>query len=81
MQWKVHLLSSRPKEIDDSAMTQQSPLLTDDDLTMFTGNGITPQVVTEQTHGNTEHHYPSRQRRPPARYRETVTQGGGGVVT
>ena len=70
---RCHQDQLRKREIDDSALTQQSPLLTDDDLTMFTGNGITPQVVTEQTHVNTERRYPSRQRRPPARYREPVT--------
>ena len=72
---RCHQDQLRKREIDDSALplTQQSPLLTDDDLTMFTGNEITPQVVTEQTHVNTERRYPSRQRRPPARYREPVT--------
>ena len=70
---RCHQDQHRKREIDDSAMTQQSPLLTDDDLTMFTGNEITPQVATEQTHVNTECRYPSRQRRPPACYREPVT--------
>ena len=53
---RCHQEQLRKRKID---MTQQSPLLTDDDLTMFTGNGITPRVATEQTHVNTERRYPS----------------------
>ena len=54
-------------------MTKEPPLLTNDDLTMFTGNNITPKVTNDSTQVNSERRYPSRQRRPPARYREPVT--------
>lgn len=40
----------RKRGIDDSAVTVQPPLLTDDDLTMFTGSETAPEVTNESTH-------------------------------
>ena len=35
------------RDIDDLVMTKELPLLTDDNLTMFTGNNITPEITNE----------------------------------
>ena len=70
---RCHQDQLRKRDVEDLAMTKEPPLLTDDDLTMFTGNSITPEVTNDSTQVNTERRYPSRQRRLPARYRDSVT--------
>ena len=78
---RCHQNQLRKRDTDDLAMTKEPLLLTDDDLTMFTGNNITPEVTNDLTQVNIERRYPYRQRRPPARYRKPVIfYGGGGVV-
>ena len=42
----------RKRDIDDSAVTLQPPLLTDDDLTMFTASETTQEVTNGSTHMN-----------------------------
>lgn len=61
---RCHQDQLRKRFTDD---TQGPPLLTDDDLSMFTGNSTTP-VETP-----VEHCYPLQTRRPPACYREDST--------
>ena len=49
------------RDTDDLAMTKEPPVLTDDDLTMFTGNNNTPE---DSTQVHIERRYPFRQRPP-----------------
>ena len=55
-------------------MTSERPLLTDDDLSMFSSCDTTREATAEPTESrSTERRYPSRIRIPPVRYRESAT--------
>ena len=58
----------RKRDMDETKKSN-SPLLTDDNLSMFTGRETIPEVTTESIPVGTECQYPSRSQRPPARYR------------
>ena len=69
---RCHEDQLRKRDMDETK-DSDSPLLTDDDLTMFTGRETIPEVTTESIPVGTERRYPSWSQRPPARYRESAT--------
>ena len=54
--------------IDENIITREPPLLTDDDLTIFTGSETRPVVVMSRQSSTTECCYPS-----PIHYRDQTT--------